>query len=89
MNKAQLVEAVAADLGGSGADAQRAVAAVLDGIKNGLKADGAVSLVNFGTFEVRMRKARTGRNPRTGETIQIKASKSVGFRAGKALKDML
>ena len=89
MNKAQLVEAVAADLGGSGADAQRAVAAVLDGIKNGLKTDGAVSLVNFGTFEVRMRKARTGRNPRTGETIQIKASKSVGFRAGKALKDML
>ena len=89
MNKAQLVEAVAADLGGSGADAQRAVAAVLDGIKNGLKNDGTVSLVNFGTFEVRMRKARTGRNPRTGETIQIKASKSVGFRAGKALKDML
>ena len=89
MNKAQLVEAVVADLGGSGADAQRAVAAVLDGIKNGLKKDGTVSLVNFGTFEVRMRKARTGRNPRTGETIQIKASKSVGFRAGKALKDML
>ncbi len=89
MNKAQLVEAVAAELAGSGADAQRAVAAVLDGIKKGLKEDGAVSLVNFGTFEVRMRKARTGRNPRTGETIQIKASKSVGFRAGKALKDML
>jgi len=89
MNKAQLVEAVAADLGGSGADAQRAVAAVLDGIKKGLKADGTVSLVNFGTFEVRTRKARMGRNPRTGATIQIAASKSVGFRAGKALKDTL
>ncbi len=89
MNKAQLVEAVAADLGGPGADAQRAVAAVLDGIKEGLKKDGTVSLVNFGTLEVRARKARTGRNPRTGETIQIAASKSVGFRAGKALKDLL
>lgn len=89
MNKAQLVEVVTESLGGSGAEAQRAVAAVLEGIKKGLKKDGTVSLVNFGTFEVRRRKARMGRNPRTGETINIKASKSVGFRAGKALKDMV
>lgn len=89
MNKAQLVEVVAKSLGVSGAEAQRAVNAVLDGIKKGLKKDKTVSLVNFGTFEVRKRKARTGRNPRTGETIKIKASKSVGFRAGKALKEMV
>jgi len=87
MNKAELVEVVARALDLSGAKAQAAVHAVLDGIKDGLKKDGTVSLVNFGTFEVRSRKARAGRNPRTGESIRIKASKGVGFRAGKALKD--
>ncbi|MCK4301069.1 MAG: HU family DNA-binding protein [Planctomycetes bacterium] len=89
MNKSELVDVVAGTLGGTGADAERAVSAVIDGIKAGLRNDGSVSLVNFGTFEVRERKARTGRNPRTGATIKIAASKSVGFRAGKALKDML
>jgi DNA-binding protein HU-beta len=89
MNKAQLVEAVAQSMDVTAAEAQRAVNAVLDSIKEGLKSEGAVSLVNFGTFEVRERKARTGRNPRTGATIFIQASKSVGFRAGKALKAML
>ena len=89
MNKSELVDVVAGTLGGTGAGAERAVNAVIDGIKAGLRNDGSVSLVNFGTFEVRERKARTGRNPRTGATIQIAASKSVGFRAGKALKDML
>ncbi len=90
MNKAQLVEAVAQGMDVTAAEAQRAVNAVLDSIKEGLKSsEGAVSLVNFGTFEVRERKARTGRNPRTGATIFIQASKSVGFRAGKALKAML
>jgi len=89
MNKADLVDKVAAELDTTGADAQRAVNAVLDCIKKGLKKDKSVSLVNFGTFEVRKRKARTGRNPRTGETIKIKASSSVGFRPGKALKDMV
>jgi len=89
MNKAQLVEAVARSMDVTAAEAQRAVNAVLDSIKDGLKGQGTVSLVNFGTFEVRERKARTGRNPRTGATIFIQASKSVGFRAGKALKAML
>jgi len=89
MNKAELVEAVARSMDVPGAEAQRAVAAVIDAIKSGLKNDGTVSLVNFGTFEVRQRKARTGRNPRTGATIFIQASKTVGFRAGKALKSML
>jgi DNA-binding protein HU-beta len=87
MNKAQLVEVVAGAVDLSGAKAQAVVNAVLDGIRDGLKKDGSVSLVNFGTFEVRRRKPRSGRNPRTGESITIKASKSVGFRAGRALKD--
>jgi DNA-binding protein HU-beta len=87
MNKAQLVEVVAGAVDLSGAKAQAAVNAVLEGIRDGLKKDGSVSLVNFGTFEVRWRKPRSGRNPRTGESITIKASKSVGFRAGRALKD--
>ena len=87
MNKAQLVEVVAGAVDLSGAKAQAVVNAVLDGIRDGLKKDGSVSLVNFGTFEVRRRKPRSGRNPRTGESIAIKASKSVGFRAGRALKD--
>lgn len=89
MNKADLCDMVAAELDATGADAQRAVNAVLDCIKKGLKKDKTVSLVNFGTFEVRKRKARVGRNPRTGAKIQIKASSSVGFRPGKALKDMV
>ena len=89
MNKAQLVEVVAGAVDLSGAKAQAVVNAVLDGIRDGLKTDGSVSLVNFGTFEVRRRKPRSGRDPRTGESITIKASKSVGFRAGRALKDAL
>lgn len=89
MNKSELVSLVAGALDETGAAAERAVNAVLDGIKAGLRKDGSVSLVNFGTFEVRERKARMGRNPRTGATIHIAASKTVGFRAGKALKEML
>ena len=89
MNKGDLVEAVAGMNDTSKAQAARAVDAVLDAITKGLKKAGKVSLVGFGTFEVRKRKARTGRNPRTGETIMIKASKGVGFKAGKALKDAM
>ncbi|MFC1735044.1 HU family DNA-binding protein [Candidatus Hydrogenedentota bacterium] len=89
MNKGTLVEAVCKELGGSKADAERAVNAVLCCIKKGLKKDKAVQLIGFGTFDVRKRKARTGRNPRTGESIKIKASRSVGFKAGKAFKDMI
>ncbi len=87
MNKGELVEAVAAATEMSKAQADKAVNAVFDAIEKGLKKSRKVSLVGFGTFEVRNRKARMGRNPRTGEEIKIKASKSVGFKAGKALKD--
>jgi len=81
MNKSELIEAVASEADLSKADATRATDAVLDS-----KGD-QVTLVGFGTFTVRERAARTGRNPQTGETINIKASKTPGFKAGKALKD--
>ena len=87
MNKAQLVEAVRKTLGSSKADAERGVNAVLDGIKKGLKKDKAVQLVGFGSFSVKKRKARMGRNPQTGAKIRIAASRTVGFKPGKALKD--
>jgi DNA-binding protein HU-beta len=87
MNKADLIETVVAEAGISKADATRAVDAVIAGITNALKGGNQVSLVGFGTFTVKKRAARTGRNPRTGEAIQIQASKVPGFRAGKALKD--
>ena len=86
MNKGDLIEAVAKDLKASKAAAERAVAAVIDNISKGLKKDKKVQLVGFGTFDVRKRKPRKGRNPRTGEPITIKAGKSVGFKAGQALK---
>ena len=87
MNKAELIDAVAdaADL--SKASATRALDAALDAISNALKGGDQVTLVGFGTFSVRARAARTGRNPRTGEAIQIAASNVPGFKAGKALKD--
>ncbi|MEM7279238.1 MAG: HU family DNA-binding protein [Pseudomonadota bacterium] len=87
MNKGELIEAVAdaADL--SRADATRAVDAVIDSVTGALKKNDSVSLVGFGTFSVKHRNARTGRNPRTGEAIQIKASNVPGFKAGKGLKD--
>lgn len=89
MNKQELIEAIAnneeAGLG-SKAAAERALKAVLDGITGGLKADGEVQMIGFGTFSVKERSARTGRNPRTGEEIQIAASKTVGFKVGSALK---
>lgn len=87
MNKGDLIEAVSSDAGLSRADASRAVESVIAAITNALKSGNQVSLVGFGTFTVKKRPARTGRNPRTGETIQIQASKVPGFRAGKALKD--
>jgi DNA-binding protein HU-beta len=87
MNKADLIEAVAGDAGISKAEATRAVEALIAAITGALKSGNQVSLVGFGTFTVKTRAARIGRNPRTGEEIQIKASKVPGFRAGKALKD--
>lgn len=87
MNKNELVEAVAASSGLSKADAGRAVDAVVGSITGALKAGESVNLIGFGTFDVRERAARTGRNPRTGEEIQIAAAKNPAFKAGKALKD--
>lgn len=87
MNKAELIDAVASEADLSRADATRATDAVLDTITGALSKGDQVTLVGFGTFSVRERAARTGRNPQTGETIQIKASKSPGFKAGKAFKD--
>ena len=88
MNKGDLVAAVAKSMS-SKAEAERAVNAVLVAIQKGLKKDKKVALVGFGTFAVKVRKARTGRNPRTGETIKIKKSKTVGFKAGQALKSSI
>lgn len=87
MNKAELVDAVAGAANLSKADAGRAVDAVVSSIASSLKRGEQVSVVGFGTFSVKHRAARAGRNPRTGETIQIKASNVPGFKAGKALKD--
>jgi len=87
MNKAELIDAVSAATDLSKADATRATDAVLDTITSSVSKGEQVTLVGFGTFSLRERAARAGRNPQTGETIQIKASKSVGFKAGKALKD--
>ena len=89
MNKTELIDAVAESADLSKAAAARAVDAVLDGVIDTLSKGDQVTLVGFGTFEVRERAARTGRNPRTGEAIQIKASKAPGFKAGKAFKDAL
>ena len=89
MNKQDLIEAILANKDAgleSKAAAGRAVDAVLDGIAAGIKKDGNVQLIGFGTFSVKSRAARTGRNPQTGATIKIKASKTVGFKAGAALK---
>lgn len=87
MNKNDLIDAVAAEADLSKASAGRALDAALDAITAELAKGEAVSLVGFGTFSVKPRAAREGRNPRTGETIQIAASNTPGFKAGKALKD--
>ena len=87
MNKNDLISQVADDSGLSKADATKAVDAVLDNIAGSLSNGGEVRLVGFGTFTVAHRKASMGRNPRTGEAIQIKASNQPKFKAGKGLKD--
>ncbi|ALP53527.1 DNA-binding protein HU [Candidatus Tenderia electrophaga] len=87
MNKAELIEAVAEQADMSKADAGRAVDAMVNTITSAMKKQDDVSLIGFGTFTVRERAARSGRNPQTGETIQIKAAKVPAFKAGKALKD--
>lgn len=89
MNKGELVEAVATELGESKAVASRAIDAVINCITKGVKTDEAVSIVGFGTFTKRNRAPRTGRNPVTGEPLQIKASKTVGFKPSQSLKSTL
>ena len=86
MNKTELIAAVAEKTDLSKKDADAAVSAVL-GITDALKAGDKIQLVGFGTFEVRNRAAKQGRNPRTGETMTVPASKVPAFKAGKALKD--
>lgn len=87
MNKNDLVAAVAGSTGLSKADAAKAVDGVFDAITDALKKGDEVRLVGFGTFNVAKRAASQGRNPRTGETIKIPASKQPKFKAGKGLKD--
>jgi DNA-binding protein HU-beta len=87
MNKAELIDAVASHTGASKSDTGKAVDAVIASITGALKGGNSVSIVGFGTFQVKARAARQGRNPRTGEAIQIKASKVPSFKAGKGLKD--
>lgn len=87
MNKSELIDAIAATADISKAAAARALDAVIDSVTDTLKNGDKVSLVGFGTFEVKERAARVGRNPKTGEEINIAASRVPSFKAGKALKD--
>jgi DNA-binding protein HU-beta len=87
VNKSHLVAYVALELRTSKLQASRLVETVLGGIQEGLQKDKSVTLTGFGTFEVKKRKARVGRNPHTGEPIQIEPGRRVGFRVGKALKE--
>ncbi len=87
MNKSELIDKVAATAELNKASATRAVEAMLDGIAEALKGGVQVTLSGFGTFSVTQRAARTGRNPRTGESLTIPASKNPKFKAGKGLKD--
>ena len=87
MNKAQLIDAMAADAGISKAQAKSALDSFTGNVGSTLAGGGRVSLVGFGSFSVSARAARDGRNPQTGETIQISAAKVPSFKAGKALKD--
>ena len=89
MNKTQFVEAVAQKAGMNKKEAEAAVNAMTAVVADALKAGEKVQLVGFGTFEVKARAARTGRNPKTGEAITIAASKNPSFSAGKALKDSI
>jgi len=87
MNKSELVAAMSEKSGLTKADSERAYKAFVETVSETLADGDSISLIGFGSFLVRERSARTGRNPRTGETIQIKASKNPSFKAGKALKD--
>jgi len=86
MNRKELIDALATKTGSSKADADRNISAVIEVITTTLKKGDSVALVGFGTFEVRKRAARNGRNPATGAPLKIKASKAPAFKAGAALK---
>ncbi|MEW6107276.1 MAG: HU family DNA-binding protein [Bacillota bacterium] len=87
MNKAELVAKVAEQTGARRKDVEKVIGATLEAVESALASGDKVQLVGFGTFEVRERAARTGRNPRTGASIKIAASRVPVFKAGKALKD--
>jgi len=87
VNKSELIDAIAASADISKADAGRALDATLEAVTGALKKGDSVSLVGFGTFAIKERAARTGRNPQTGQPIEISAAKVPSFKAGKALKD--
>lgn len=87
MNKSELIDAIADSADISKAAAGRALEGTVAAITSALQSGDTVSIVGFGTFSVRERAARTGRNPKTGEALQIKASKAPGFKAGKVFKD--
>lgn len=87
MTKANIIDAVATKTGLKKKDSEAAVNAAIEAVVDALKAGDKVQVFGFGTFDVKTRAARTGRNPRTGETLEIAASKNVGFSAAKALKD--
>jgi DNA-binding protein HU-beta len=89
MTKAELIETLSNKMGLNKADAEKAVNIILDDITNALKQGERVNISGFGTFSVSNRQARSGRNPKTGETIQISASRSAKFKPGKQLKDSL
>ena len=89
MNKAEFINAVSEAAGSSKSDATAHVEAMISVVTSALKSDSEVALVGFGTFKAKKREARTGRNPRTGESIQISASVVPSFKAGKAFKDAL
>lgn len=87
MTKAELVAKMAEEANLSKSDAGKALDAFLDGVADALKSEGKLTLTGFGTFMVSTRKARTGRNPQTGETIEIPEGKTVRFKVGKKLKE--
>ena len=89
MTKACLVDYIAENADLTKADAARALDAMLDGVSHGLKKEGKVTLVGFGTFTAKKREARSGRNPQTGEEVKIPARVVPGFKAGSKLKDAL
>lgn len=89
MNKTELIAAVSEKTGVSKKDCEKAISAMLEQVAEALAQGDKVQIVGFGSFEVKERQARTGRNPRTGETVEIAASKAPVFKAGKALKDIV